>query len=552
MPGLRSTPAIALAFCVLTAVVTYPQAAHFSTSIANHPDPYFSIWRLGWVAHQLAADPRHLFDANIFYPERNTFAYSDAMLLPATILAPLFWLHVPPAAIYNAALLGALALSGVTMFLLARQVTGSMAGAMAAGAIYAFAPYRFEQYIHLEMQMVFWIPLALLLLHRVVAGRRLRDGIAFGLTLAAQMLSGIYGALYLFICLLVFTPALAVAAGVRNPGRLLKPLAAAGLVAAALIVPYARPYADAAATAGPRGTGEIRHYGASLASYAAAPPDNRLYGAATARFGGEELHLLPGLTALALAAVGLADAVRRRTRLPLAYVVLLVFAFDASRGLDGYVYPALYRYLPAMRALRVPSRFALFVNLSVAMLAAFGLAALLRSRARAARAWIASAAVALLVVEYASSPMLVAVPRFSLADRWLAGQPPGVVAELPLPRPEAMWPNDESLFMYHGMAHWRPMVNGYSGFFPASYLRLVRVMQTFPDESSIAYLRERGVSYLLVRPSFYDEERWQQVRDRLERPGGLRLLAGFPEPGRELIYAIPPAAAPDAIGSRQP
>jgi hypothetical protein len=538
MPGLRSSAAAALAFCVLTAAVTYPQAAVVSTSIANHPDPYFSIWRLGWVAHQLAANPRHLFDANIFYPERGTFAYSDAMLLPGAAAAPLFWLHVPPVVIYNAALLGALALSGFTMFLLARQVTGSAPAAVAAGMVYAFAPYRFEQYVHLEMQMVFWIPLALLMLHRVAAGRRLRDGIGLGLTLAAQMFSGVYGAMYLFVSLMVFAPALIIASGARQIGRLLAPLAAAVLVAAALIAPYALAYADAAATAGPRGIGEIRHYGASLASYAAAPSSNRLYGAWTSRLGGEELNLFPGLTALALAGVGLAGAVARRSRVPLAYAVLLVFAADASRGFDGYVFRIVYRYLPPMRALRVPSRFALFVNLALGVLAAYGLADLLRNRSRRARTALAGAAAVLMLVEYASSPALAVVPRPSLADRWLASQPPGVLAEFPLPRPGAMWPNDESLFMYHGMAHWLPTVNGYSGFFPASYLQLIRAMQTFPDERSLDYLRGRGVTYVLVRRRFYDDERWKTLQGRLDDAPGLRLLAGFPAPGSELVYTL--------------
>ena len=32
--------------------------------------PHFSTWRLAWIAHALRTDPRHLFDANIFWPER--------------------------------------------------------------------------------------------------------------------------------------------------------------------------------------------------------------------------------------------------------------------------------------------------------------------------------------------------------------------------------------------------------------------------------------------------------------------------------------------------
>src|SRR5947208_173442 len=60
----------------LAAFITWPQVLHLRTSIFSHHDPYFSIWRITWVAHALATSPLHLFDANIFYPSRDTLAYS--------------------------------------------------------------------------------------------------------------------------------------------------------------------------------------------------------------------------------------------------------------------------------------------------------------------------------------------------------------------------------------------------------------------------------------------------------------------------------------------
>src|SRR5262245_20414685 len=192
IPTLRLNVAIALMFVALTVLVTYPQVRGFATAVPYHSDPYFSMWRLGWVAHALRTDPRGLFDANIFYPARNTLAYSDAMLLPGVVLAPLFWAGIHPVIIYNTALFAALALMGHAAFLLASRLTGSIAAAMVAGVIYAFAPYRFTHYMHLELQLVFWIPLALWLWHRIMADGRMRDGVVLGLTMAAQVLSCIY------------------------------------------------------------------------------------------------------------------------------------------------------------------------------------------------------------------------------------------------------------------------------------------------------------------------------------------------------------------------
>ena len=93
MSTLRSRLAVLAAFVLVTAIVTFPQVTRMRTAVADHPDSYFSAWGLGWVAHQLRADPVHLFAANIFHPEESTLAYSDAILLPATVVAPLFWMQ---------------------------------------------------------------------------------------------------------------------------------------------------------------------------------------------------------------------------------------------------------------------------------------------------------------------------------------------------------------------------------------------------------------------------------------------------------------------------
>jgi hypothetical protein len=66
------------------AVMLRAQLAHMD-SVPDLGDPLFSIWRIGWVFHQLAGDSRGLFDANIFYPAPLALTYSDSMLLPSLL-----------------------------------------------------------------------------------------------------------------------------------------------------------------------------------------------------------------------------------------------------------------------------------------------------------------------------------------------------------------------------------------------------------------------------------------------------------------------------------
>src|SRR5215467_1271338 len=84
-----------------TIVLTWPQATVIRTQTGAHIDPYFSIWRMAWVSHALVARHTHLFDANIFYPEPRTLAYSDATLLEGLIAAPFLWAGVNRVLVYN-------------------------------------------------------------------------------------------------------------------------------------------------------------------------------------------------------------------------------------------------------------------------------------------------------------------------------------------------------------------------------------------------------------------------------------------------------------------
>ena len=55
------------------------------------------------------------------------------------------------------------------------------------------------------------------------------------------------------------------------------------------------------------------------------------------------------------------------------------------------------------------------------------------------------------------------------------------------------------MWMYWGTYHHRRLVNGYSGFFPASFLDTKAVMRGFPDDASVRRLQELGVTYCVVR-----------------------------------------------------
>jgi hypothetical protein len=536
----RRHAGVGLFFLALTVLVTYPQVRGLATSVPHYGDPYFSIWRLAWVAHAVVTDPLRIFDANIFYPARNSFGYSDAMLLPGFLTAPLFWAGASPVLIYNLALFAAFSLSGWAAFVLARRLTGSVPGAIVAGVIFAFAPYRFCHYMHLELQIVFWIPIAMLVIHRVIESGRLRDGLLLGAIMSAQLFSSIYMALFSLVYLGVVMPALLLISGAHAVRRVLLPALAGALLAIAFAVPYAIAYGRAERDVGTRGIEEVKLYSATIRSFVSAPAMNRLYGWTEGSGLGwdSEMNLFPGILACALAALGV---LRGRGRARFAYLAGLLIAIDMTRGASGFLFVWLFEHTSAFRALRSPARFDIFVNLSLALLSAYGAAFLLEKIGRPAGKRVAATAlVALLLAEYASSPVLESVPAPTRVDSLLSARPPSVIVELPLLTRRGFWGSLDVVYMAQGVGHFQKMLNGYSGLVPGSFYQMREVMGRFPDERSMAFLRELGVDYVVVRAALFDGDEGAALIERLGQHDGLALEAMWMEGpgGREAIYRI--------------
>jgi hypothetical protein len=513
----RTTLAAAFTFAALTCLLTYPQIRHVSTSVPHHSDPYFTMWRLGWIAHAIGTAPLDLFNANIFYPEPLTLAYSDALLLPGVVLAPFFWAGTNPVVIYNLVLLTAFVVSGLAAFWLARELTGHGWAALTGGVIYAFAPYRFTHYAHLELQLVFWIPLLLWAIHRTLPRMRTRDGALVGAILAFQVLSCIYAGIFTALFCAVFVPALLAVTDRRHLKASIAPLVAAAATTAALTLPYAYAYTAARGVVGTRSVDEMRRYSASLSSFSSAPQMNRLYGstALTDPMLADEMNLFPGFVAALLALVGIFGG-RARARYP--YIVGLLFATGLTAGANAMVFEWLFEHLPLFRALRSPARFNILVVLCLAVLSAYGTAVLLGGIASSRKKIAAGAVIiALLAAEYASAPALATAPKPSKVDAYLAQQPPSVVVELPVESHSGMFGSLDWRYMYQGLPHFQRMLNGYSGYAPPSFYRMREVMTSFPDDRSIALLRERNVGYVVIRMGLYDDQ--QQAARVLEQAG---------------------------------
>ena len=127
-------------------------------------------------------------------------------------------------------------------------------------------------------------------------------------------------------------------------------------------------------------------------------------------------------------------------------------------------------------------------------------------------------------------------------DAYLARKPPAVIVELPLISDKGMWGSLDWLYMYQGVPHFQKMLNGYSGYAPASFYEMRELMSGFPDDRSIAFLRRRRVDYVVIRTGLYDltdaATLLERVRQREELSLEVMFTAG-PAGGDALFNVVP-------------
>jgi len=522
-------------FTALTVALTWPQAAHLRTHVPWFDDSLLSVWRIAWIAHALGS-PASLTDANIFHPELRTLAYTDAVLLQGLIAAPFIMLGAGPVLVYNLLILGSIALSGAGMYLLARRWTSSQAGALVAGTVFSFVTYRFDHYMHLELQATVFLVLALWFLDRAFESRRWRDMAGFGACMLLQLLSGIYYTVFLATALAIAIPLRWRWLDAEARARFAKQLAAVGAGCALVALPYLALYMQNRTTVGERSESEIRLYSATPVNYLSAEPLNAIYGPTTRTLGRSERRLFPGAIALVLAGLGLRGWSMRKTSIAVIGLVGLVISFGLNTPVYGWLRVVLFTY----RGLRAPARAAILVMLAVAMFAAWGWSRILASRPRW-RIVGTAVVVSAMVLEYVTMPggWLVLPARPPAIARWLAQQTRSVVVEFPLPRADALHSIQDGMYMYASIFHWQPLLNGYSGFYPRSYIELIEQARDFPSDASLAYLRQRRVDLIVLHGRFLKPDEFGRWTAMLAARRDLDQVAQFPEAlGDDIVFRV--------------
>jgi len=558
--GLANETAIALGLGLLAAIVlTWPLAVRLG-DIAHDPfDPLFQAWTIDWVQHAFPS-PSETFDANIFTPEPNSLAYSDSLLGVAIPFLPLRWIGFSPIAQLNAAILLGFATSAASGYLFGRVVTRSVVVGAVTAAAFAFGPFG---------------TLSSGALHATAhAGVGVAAAAAWWLADRARRDASLLAPAALLVAAIVWQASVSFYPGAYTVAAALVVLAvqwralgrrglvwAGGALAVSLVgilvlaIPYFEVQADQ-----PTFERDLADLPALSADFGATDPRLLLWGPLLGD-GPDSWPVygepaFPGIVLLVLAPIGLVAGWRaggdRRRATQVASALVVVGAFlGIGTGPTGWrrfmPYRLLFEFVPGWSALRATGRAWVVGLLGVGILAGLGVAVLARWLARreskVTRVACILTTIAVLGILFEGFAPWTDRPTVEVSgvDEALADLPPGGVLYVPALQTdngtaEALTGLRQADNVYGTTAHHRETPNGYSGFFPPSWIELSDEVESLPSASALDALRDVDVRYIVVR-DWAEGGPWGALLDP-ETAKPLRLVT---EDDGDLLYEIPPA-----------
>jgi hypothetical protein len=210
-------------------------------------------------------------------------------------------------------------------------------------------------------------------------------------------------------------------------------------------------------------------------------------------------------------------------------------------------YGFLYEYVPGFDGVRVPARLAMVGILMLAVLGGLGAAVLSRRRTGTVLLGILSV---VFLAEGLVMPFMVNAVSPARGFNTPEGRvfrparapnvykvfgreaPEAVLAELPLGETDF-----DLRAVYYSTVHWRPVLNGYSGFYPPHYGRLALAVSDVPrfPEAAVDALRMHGATHVLVHEGAYIDSRGTDTSAALLARGASELY----REGTDVLLRLP-------------
>lgn len=579
--------------------LTWPLARFAASSlpIGTEPAatvPLLNLWTFMWNVHQLNHPGGSYWDAGLFLPERGTFALSEMQPL-SFLLAPFFWWGGTPSLAYNALLIFYLTCNGISAHRTLRWIGLSPVVTVVGALLVQSLPL-----VHWQLGVIQLVPLFGIMETWVASDQFTRKpgfGSAFRVsawfTVSCLMCvnCGLFALPLMMGAGVVFLPQLLSSLRTSEGSKKVLWAMLGCAVPAAILLMFLLP--QQAIIRGHdfrRSEDLIRDLSLHPGDFTVTPWSEWIPGDLADPTRRPYWKCGVGWCRLAVAVLGLCFglSVRRYRTWSLFLLITGFLAFLFAQGTLWKVtsvspYQLLVNVFPGFSQVRNVFRFAFFTQLSVLLLAGLGLEFLFATinrwfqthgeidadqGASGRRHWglTLSTGLRLSIAFLLCFEVIPESQRlYQLVDQernrnwidWLQRntRPEVIVAFLPFPESNGVTFYEETaLQMYLATFHQRRLVNGYSGFFPESYLQALAAASQFPRDSCLDRFQERGVQFCIVRRTQFPPEyvaQWSHptrlLRVFADEQAGVDIYHLYP-PSDHQLHAILPVR-PEGIGS---
>ncbi len=511
-------------FVGITFVINPTIFTGFATQIEKN-DGRLLAWTVSWDIHKLLTDPLNIYNANIYYPNTNTLTYSEHFIAGSILAIPV-WLLTDgnPAASFNFLMILGYTLNAFCAYILVKYLTKRRLAGLIAGLIFGYCSYRIANLGHLQNMLVFYIPLVTYFLFKYFENKKNKFLVGVGISLLLMSLTSWYHMIFIwgmFVLLLAYF--------IYRKQLNKKDFVKFGVMIAinlVIILPFALPYfAFNKENQSAYTINELKSYSADIGGYIMPPPNTFIGGVVlpwlkvTKERWQENINFL-GFIALFLSFVAVFTFKRTaygfkvkvdKSKLIFAGIGLffILLSFGPFLHLSDRVtripliYWLVFNVLPPIRFIRVTGRFATVVFLFLSILAGFGFARFLTKIKTRTLAIVFTGVVGLLILaEYYPYHNL-----FSYVD---VSKTPQVYTDIKndesvkavLELPIDVGPFETTKYIYYAGIHFKPIVNGYSGFEPKDYNFNKHLFEDRLNDIGLIKLKDIGVTHIIVNPEY--------------------------------------------------
>lgn len=500
-------------YFLLTAYVTYPDIFVLKNG-GFGGDIYSEMRSLAWNWEALKSPKLSINDANIFYPAKNTQAFSQITFGLLPIYGPIYEVTGNINLAYNLTCFISFILSGLFMHILVKYLLNNHSAAFVAGTIFLANPLRMVYLSLVALVAMQWMPLAVLYLDKFIKKYSYKNILLFTFFFWLQFISGFYsGYATVIICILYIISSLFMKR-IKINKSLLKHCTIFILFCLFVFVTIGLSFIEAR---------QDRTIKTNLDVIYSFSPDfprdylsvywgNKIYGRYLGFIRTEPLvPLFSGIILPLFVITGLIIKVKDpilktiRTNFRLITLIGFLLTFGPFLKYKGALtmipmpYLLIMEIIPGFSSLRVPSRLIYIFLFGGAILGALVYYILNKyiKKTLYKRIFLVILII-LLMIEYTNDAHLSSIQPYSKVPEvyeWVKNNDiKGGILELPVEKGNL---KNEAIYSYFSAYHLKPIVNGYGAYYPKSHNWLIEQALLLPSQKAIRTLRALDIRTII-------------------------------------------------------